>query len=173
MTAVLGAALTNDPGSLPSVRRLGLSDDPAEVAKRLLELHGQIRLPCLANLWQFQAGYRWNGLTGEPIEDWNDDWLVVADEGGDPFIFARSSGVILHAYHGEGEWEAGEIFSDLKTMAACLAQIGAIVVESGREYMEEDCSIRPKYRSLASDRLQSLLGSKSQAEAILAVLGWG
>jgi hypothetical protein len=184
----------------------------ADVAKRLLALHGEVRsqpasdwtgafpmppaverfyqevgpfnvtidahgnpyfLPCLADLWQFQAGYRWNGLSGQPIEDWPDDWLVVADEGGDPFIFARSSGVILHAYHGEGEWDTGEMFPDLITMAACLAQIGAIVLDAGRDYMEEDCSIRPKYRALASARLQELLGAKSDAETVLGVLGWG
>jgi hypothetical protein len=184
----------------------------AEVAKRLLALHGEVRtqppsdwtgpfpipaaverfyqevgpanvsieahgnpyfLPSLTDLWQFQAGYRWNGLSGEPIEDWPDDWLVVADEGGDPFIFVRSSGVVLHAYHGEGEWDAGEMFPDLNTMAACLAQIGAIVLEAGDDFTEEDCSIRPKNRAMASARLQELLGSKSEAEAVLGVLGWG
>jgi hypothetical protein len=184
----------------------------AEVAKRLLALHGEVRpqpladwtgafpiplaverfyreigpanvtieahgnpyfLPSLADLWQFQAGYRWNGLNGKPIDDWPDDWLVVADEGGDPFIFVRSSGVVLHAYHGEGEWDAGEIFPDLNTMAACLAQLGCIVLEAGNEYMEEDYSIRPKYRALASARLQKLLGSKPDAEALLEVLDWG
>src|SRR5262245_18326840 len=33
-------------------------------------------LPRLAALWRFQGGYRWNGLTGQPIADWDDDWLV-------------------------------------------------------------------------------------------------
>jgi hypothetical protein len=65
------------------------------------------------------------------------------------------------------------MFPDLNTMAACLAQIGAIVLESGRDYMDEDCSIGPKYRALASARLQEVLGSKSEAEAVLGVLGWG
>jgi hypothetical protein len=112
-------------------------------------------------------------LSGEPIEDWNDDWLVVADEGGDPFIFVRSSGVVLHAYHGEGEWDAGEMFPDLNTMAACLAQLGAIVVEARNEYLEKDCSIRPEFRALAAARLQELLGSEADTEAVLGVLGWG
>jgi hypothetical protein len=62
-------------------------------------------------------------------------------------------------YHGEGEWDAGKMFPDLNTMAACLAQIGRIVLEAGSEYMAEDCSIRPMYRALASARLQELLGS--------------
>jgi hypothetical protein len=58
-------------------------------------------------------------------------------------------------------------------MAACLAQIGGIVLEAGSEYMEEDYSIRPKYRALALARLQELLGSRPDAETVLGVLGWG
>lgn len=184
----------------------------AELAKRLLALHGEVRpqspsdwtgtlpitpaverfyrevgpsnvtiqahgnpffLPCLADLWQFQAGYRWNGLSGEPIEDWNDDWLVVADQGGDPFIFDRASGAVSHDYHGEGDWDAGEMFPDLNAMAACLAQLGAIVSEAGDEFLADDYSVRPEYRALASARLEELLGAKPDAEAVLDVLGWG
>lgn len=194
------------------VRGLGEAMVTAEVAKRLLGLHGEVRpqpasdwtgafpipasierfyqkvgpanvtieghgnpyeIPSLADLWEFQAGYRWNGLSGEPIADWPDDWLVTAMESGDPFIFVRSSGAVLHACHGEGEWYAGEMFPDLNTMAACLALIGAVVLEAGDEFTEEDCSIRDKYRALASARLQELLGSKSEAEAVLRGLGWG
>ncbi len=139
-----------------------------------IKTHGNAYfLPRLSDLWKFQAGYRWNGLSGELISDWDDDWLVVADEGGDPFIFARASGKMLHAYHGEGEWDAGEMFPDLNTMAACLADLGAIVLEAGVAYMEEDCSIRPEFRSLASARLAELLDSKNGADRILGILGWG
>ena len=53
-------------------------------------------LPSLARLWPRQAGYRWHALTGEPIADWQDDWLVVADQGGDPFILSRGSRIVLH-----------------------------------------------------------------------------
>jgi hypothetical protein len=112
-------------------------------------------------------------LSGEPIEDWSDEWVVVADEGGDPFIFDRHSGVILHAFHGEGEWDASEIFPDLNSMAACLAQLGAIASEANTEFLSADYSIRLEYRALACNRLQELLGVKSDAEAILGVLGWG
>lgn len=155
----------------PDVERFYREVGPFNVT---IEAHGNpYFLPSLADLWQFQAGYRWNGLSGEPIEDWPDDWLVVADQGGDPFIFVRSSGVMLHAYHGEGEWDAGELFPDLNSMAACLCQIGRIVLESGGKYMEEDFAIRTQYREVVSAHLQELLGSKPDAEAVLKVLGWG
>ena len=108
----------------PAVEQFYVEVGPFNVT---IETHGNpYFLPSLADLWQFQAGYRWNGLSGEPIEDWPDDWLVVADEGGDPFIVVRSSGVVLHAFHGEGEWDAGEIFPNLNTMA-CLTSIAKLV----------------------------------------------
>jgi hypothetical protein len=129
--------------------------------------------PRLAELWEFQAGYRWNGLNGEPIEDWNDDWLVVANQSGDPFIFERSSGAVLFAYHGEGQWDPAKMFPDLNTLAACLAQIGVIVEKAGDEFTDSDSSIRPQYRKLASTKLGELLGSPPDAEWILGVLGWG
>jgi hypothetical protein len=72
----------------------------------------------------------------------------------------------------EAEWDAGEILPDLSTMTACLAQIGAIVLDAGRDYLEEDCSIRPKYRTLAAVRLQELLGSKVQSRKRKPYLGY-
>ncbi len=155
----------------PALERFYREVGPCNVT---IKAHGNpYFLPCLTELWTFQTGYRWDGISGEPTKDWSQDWLVIADEGGDPFIFARSSGVVLHAYHGAGQWDAVEMFPDLNTMAACLAQIGAIVLESGRDYSDADCSIRPEYRDIASARFQELLGSKSEAEAVLKVLGWG
>lgn len=130
-------------------------------------------LPRLATLWQFQGGYRWNGLTGQPIGDWSDDWLVIADQGGDPFILSRASGRVLHAVHGTGVWEPGEMFADLNTMAACLGHLGAVAVSAGRALTDEGCLIRPEYRDQALDGLRRLLSSASAAESILGTLGWG
>ena len=102
-------------------------------------------LPRLAKLWDFQAGYRWNSLYGEPNEDWDDDWLVVADQGGDPFILSRSSGVVLIAEHGAGSWDPAELFPDMNTMAACLGYLGSIVQVAGDDFTDEKCDIRPAH----------------------------
>ena len=130
-------------------------------------------IPSLAGLWPFQAGYRWNGLTGTPLAGWNDDWLVVADEAGDPFIFSRSSGHILSARHGTGEWEPVEVFSDIDTMAASLAVLGAVVVAAGNALVDEEYRIRPEHRSQAESRLVELLGSREATARVLGSLGWG
>lgn len=128
-------------------------------------------IPCLSQLWDHQSGYRWNGITGELIADWNDDWIVVADEGADPYI--HCNGIVLFAQHGAGVWEPDEIYPDLNTMAACLATLGAVVLNAGDEFTDTDCFIRSKFRAEAISRLTDILGDKNEAEAIVETAGWG
>jgi hypothetical protein len=130
-------------------------------------------LPRLAALWKFQEGYRWNGLSGQPNEDWDDNWLVVADQGGDPFMLSRASGTVLYAAHGVGAWKPSEMFPDLNAMAACLGHLGAVVVSAGEAFTDDDCRIRPEHRKQAIVGLRRLVGSTSEAESILETLGWG
>src|SRR4051812_48670872 len=70
--------------------------------------------PNLAHLWAYQDGYRVNSLIKERFEGWDDDWLVIASEGSDPFIFSRSKRSILHAYCGAGSWNPIELFASLE-----------------------------------------------------------
>jgi hypothetical protein len=155
----------------PRVEQFYRDVGPVDVT---IDMHGNpYFLPRLSELWEFQAGYPWNGLTGETIEDWPEEWLVVAAEAGDPFILSLSHGVILHAYHGEGEWDAGLIFPDLNTMAACLAQLGAVVKEAGETFTDDHYSIRPEHRKRAAAELSKLLGYTTLAEYTLEILRWG
>ena len=128
--------------------------------------------PRLTALWDFQAGYRWNGLNGEPIADRDDDWLVIADEGGDPFIVSRSSGVVLHAEHGAGVWTPSRLFLDLNTMAACLGCLGEVVHHGGGELTDLDCFIRTEHLVRAHAGLREFLNSPEDATYVLNVLGW-
>ena len=109
-------------------------------------------LPCLADLWKFQKGYRY-GPRGKPIEDWNEDWIVVADAGGDPLVFEGASNQVLHLYPGETQWDAVTVFPDLNSMAACLAHLGG-------------------FRPQAAEHLHDLLGPDSDIETILDALGY-
>jgi hypothetical protein len=130
-------------------------------------------LPSLSDLWSFQAGYRWNGLTNEPISDWPNEWLVVADEGGDPFIYSTSSKSVLFAHHGEGSWEADQLFSSVEEMAACLATLGRIVAEAGDAFTDDLSYIRPEHYRSAAAALTKILGASARADDVLAQLGWG
>jgi hypothetical protein len=154
----------------PAVERFYREVGPADVS---VESYGNaFFLPSLAGLWQFQAGYRWNGWTDEPIAGWQDDWLVVAYQGGDPFILSRSSGRVSHDVHGRGVWEPGELFPDLNTLAACLGQLSAVVTAAGEGFTDEDGRIRPEWHAEAAAGL-SRLGPSASAERVLSALGWG
>ena len=129
-------------------------------------------LPSLSTLWHYQAGYRFHPDTRERSPDWDDDWLVMADEGGDPFIFSRESAIVLHACHGEGVWAPVEMFGCLEEMATSLAIIGDIVQCAGPMLTDDDSRILPRHRQNARDRIGRYLGSTERADAILLRLGW-
>ncbi|EKU98526.1 hypothetical protein Lepto7375DRAFT_7822 [Leptolyngbya sp. PCC 7375] len=159
------------PFELPNALRDFYSDvGPKDIC---IEGYGNpTTIPSLKRLWDRQAGYRWNGLTNEPIEEWPSNWIVVADEGADPYIFDTETGRILFAQHGAGAWDAGEIYPDITTMAACIATLGCVILDS-QDFEDEDCNINPNCRMDAIDRLTEILGNQSQAEAIVEMAGWG
>jgi hypothetical protein len=130
-------------------------------------------LPALSKLRAHQTGYRTHGITYERIDDWDDDWLVIADQGGDPFIFSRSGGGFLHAVHGEGVWEPIRMWDSLVEMATTLAIIGEIVNTSGQELTDADSLIFPRYRQAARQRIGEVLNSEGGADVLLERLGWG
>lgn len=131
-----------------------------------------IFLPSLARLWEHQIGYRFDGLTKARLEDWDDDWLVIADRGADPFIYSRGSGKILFDYHGQGEWDPGELFSDLPAMVTSLAILGETVVDAGEDFTDEDSYINERYINAAKKKLIRVLNTEVEAETILAAFGW-
>jgi len=129
-------------------------------------------LPSLSQLWAFQAGYRYHPQTLERFTEWDDDWLVIADEGGDAFIFSRASNVILHAYHGEGAWRPKPMFENLAEMATTFSIIGDIVVSAGQDLTDDDSLILPRYQEEAKTRISNLIHSHERADALLSMLGW-
>jgi hypothetical protein len=129
-------------------------------------------LPSLSGLWHYQAGYRYHPDTRERFPDWDDDWLVIGDQGADPFIFSRTSAVILHAYHGEGFWEPAEMFACLEEMATTFAIIGDIVESAGPMLTDDASKIFPRYQEDARTRIGRHLHSTERADALLQRLGW-
>jgi hypothetical protein len=60
-----------------------------------------------------QLGYSYNPLKKEIITDWPEDYVVIADDGADPYVLdlSKSDGIdapVLFAYHGEGAWDFSE-----------------------------------------------------------------
>ena len=94
----------------------------------LLEIRGsgdELLLFGAGELIEGQAGYAFNPVVQEPIEDWPTSFLVIANRGGDPFVLdlSRSSGEdapVLTARHGTGRWDfhdaAGSFAEFLESM---------------------------------------------------------
>ena len=129
-------------------------------------------LPSLERLWKCQNGYRFHGLTNERIEDWKDEWLVIADQGADPLIYSINTENILFDYHGQGKWEPGELFSDLPTMVNSLLILGEIVVNTGEDFTDKNGYIKQSFIVSAKENLRHILKLEAEVETVLDTFGW-
>jgi len=129
-------------------------------------------LPQLNHLWDYQKGYRWNSLTGEKLLDWKDEWLVVGDQGADPFILSSTTNTILFDNHGNGIWEPRELFSNIESMVTCLLILSSIVIEAGKELTNERGHIKDSFRESAYKQLSMILQPSLQPEDILEEFAW-
>jgi hypothetical protein len=82
-----------------------------------------VRIPPLHKLENLQAGYAWSTSPKNTLQGWDSDWLVIAEQGGDPFIYQKSSGNILFAFHGAGLWKPRFFAKDLITAVGSLAAV--------------------------------------------------
>jgi hypothetical protein len=129
-------------------------------------------LPRLAALWDFQSGYRYHAMTGEILQDWEHDWLVIADQGGDPFILSRRTGRILFAVHGVGVWQPAPMFESLEQMLLCLGALSAVCTAGGADFADAGSSIRPLYLDELVNRLAECDLAPDRARQLLRDLGW-
>ena len=132
----------------------------------------EVWIPPLQRLWSHQAGYRWHGISGEPIDDWPSNWLVIADHGADPFMLDMDDGRILFAQHGRGHWDADVFLEDLPTLMAALAAAGTAYADAGDDLYsdDEDGGIRVEHDEAALQALAQVLGSRLEAECVLESL---
>jgi len=126
----------------------------------------EVWLPPLHRLWAYQAGYRWNGIDGEPIGGWPAHWLVIADRGADPLILDINDGRVLFARHGAGHWDADEFVADVPTLMAALAAAGSVYLEADEDLYsdDDDGGIRPEHREAALRAVAAVLGDADEAE---------
>ncbi len=106
------------------------------LSKELIELYQiaaaqDLYIPWSANylvlydplrLEQCQIGYRWSEPFGKMEEGWNQAWLVIGDQGGDPII-AHTDQVgtpISMAIHGTGEWNPSPRCSKLECFSTSV-----------------------------------------------------
>jgi len=140
-----------------------------------------ILIPSLSQLWDRQTAYRgtsagnrlWNRIIEKLFGGWSSDWIVVAIDGNDLMIYSIHSRTILQALPGGGSWQPYEVYSDLNTMAACMAILGSVAIEAGEDLTDDESHLRPKYANRAISRLREELHNDSAAEAAFEAAGWG
>ncbi len=98
---------------------------PVHVLLEIRRLDDELQLFGAGELIEGQAGYAFNPVLQEPIEDWPTSFLVIAACGGDPFVldlsrFSGEDAPVLTAKHGTGRWDfhdaAGSFVEFLESM---------------------------------------------------------
>jgi hypothetical protein len=129
-------------------------------------------LPSLANLWSLQAGYRYDGRSHTSLPGWNDDWLVIAEAGGDPFICSRTTKQVAFAEHGIGTWKPDWVFDNLEQMVTSLLILGSVRRVAGADFTDSESYVKVSHYAEALRQLTNLLPSVQTATDLLALLGW-
>ncbi|WP_232460619.1 hypothetical protein [Stenotrophomonas maltophilia] len=111
-------------------------------------------------------------MSGEPIDNWPSNWLVIADRGADPFILDLDDGRVLFSHHGAGLLDAGEIAADVLTLMAALAAAGIVYLEAGDDLYDDDDDggIRAVHEEAAVQAVAQVLGNRLDAECLLETL---
>jgi hypothetical protein len=138
-----------------------------------LEIGGNpVDIPPLHKLWPLQAGYRWNAADGKRLADWPEHWLVIADQGADPFILDTASGEVLFAFHGAGAWEPHRLAATLETAFGGLATMANTMAELGDDAFDDSDELLATARAAVATSLAAYLGSAAEATHFLDALAW-
>lgn len=125
-------------------------------------------IPPLHKLFDLQAGYAWQSNPSQPFDDWPAHWLVVAEQGGDPFIHNSRTGQVFFAFHGAGSWSPALFAPDLLTAAGALATVANAHEALIEQELNLDDGLTPEGRGKIVHALAEFLGSEEQAQSMLS-----
>lgn len=131
-----------------------------------------VYVPKLARLWSYQEGYRWHGLTKEPLTEWQHDLLVVADLAGDPVVLSMQDQGVSVGQHGLGHWAFEPLSASLLPAITGLGVVGEYVANVGwAELVDDNDTILPEHVDTARSRIAARAGD-DVACRLLAWLDW-
>jgi hypothetical protein len=131
-----------------------------------------VNLPPLYKLWDLQVGYRTHGLTKERIDSWPNEWLVIAVEGANPFIFNTDDGHVSFDFAGGGRWQPKWLAPDIARAYGGLATLAR--AKNGLDEVADfdDFEMRPEAREKCIASLADFLGDIESARSFVATLEW-
>lgn len=92
------------------------------------------------DLIQAQDGYRWNLITGEALDGWEDHWIVIANQSGDPFILNSTDNCVYWSLHG-GEWKWVKLADGIESFIWTLSVIHQVFHEEFHSCVADDESL--------------------------------
>lgn len=123
-------------------------------------------IPPLSKLAALQAGYAWSESPEHTLEDWGPNWLVIAEQGGDPFIYDKATGHVLFAFHGAGKWDPVFFAKDLNTAIGALATVSTSYCALDEDYFDDEAVVERGLQRIKGD-LAVALGSHTEAQRML------
>lgn len=140
----------------------------------MFPLYGNpVNIPPLHKLWDFQAGYRWHSITGERIANWQDHWLVIAYEGGNPFILDTINGQILFDFAGSGGWQPQLFANDLPTAIGTIATVSNAVLNLDEDTAYDDSGAMTQAAlDNIKQQLAIFLNNPDEANRIMELWQW-
>lgn len=130
-----------------------------------------VDIPTLKNLWSFQNGYRWHGMTGERLPGWKENWLVIAKEGANPFIFDTENGNVYFDIAG-GKFEPKLFSTDLITALGAIATVANTLSAMGDDAYHDDSELTTQARSNVIASLNSFLSNSNAPHAVEMLEAW-
>jgi hypothetical protein len=93
-----------------------------------------------AGLSRTQPGYNYNPVENKPIEEWDNNWFIFADEGADPVIIdlSKNKCTVLQAMHGTGDWDFTPVADSIGQFLLCSAALHFALSNWGRLDAIED-----------------------------------
>ncbi|MGO3891297.1 MAG: hypothetical protein ACTJHW_09995 [Paenalcaligenes sp.] len=123
-------------------------------------------IPPLSKLESLQAGYAWSTNPDDRLYGWNPNWLVIAEQGGDPFIYDHATGHVLFAFHGAGLWKPVLFANDLYTAIGAIACVATSYCELDEDQFDDEALTETGYQTIRA-HLAAALGSLDTAQQML------
>jgi len=88
-------------------------------------------------------GYNYNSVENNPIEDWDENWFIFANEGADPYIIKLDEkeefSKVYKAYHGEGSWDFFPVADSIgEFLLSAFSLSHALIGFEGEESISDD-----------------------------------
>ena len=131
-----------------------------------------IYVPSLAKLSTLQVGYRTDGNTHERIINWPDEWLVIAAEGANPFIFNCKDSQIYFDFAGGGKWQPRLLAPNIATAFGSLATLSSALANLDDETDFEDFEMLPQAREKCIAALVNYMGDAQKAQIFVEIIEW-